>query len=62
MRRLISADVSKFVLGVPLHAFSLYGNNLTNKKYRAVYQGPMLGDFGIQAQPVTYGIRMGYKF
>jgi iron complex outermembrane receptor protein len=41
----------------------VFGTNLTNKKYLVTYTGTAgFGDYGTQAEPRTYGARVGYKF
>ncbi len=40
----------------------LFGKNLTNKKYRATYNGANFGDYSTMANPITYGVKAGYKF
>ena len=41
----------------------VFGKNLTNHRYRASYNGTALyGDYSVYAEPVTWGVRAGYKF
>jgi iron complex outermembrane receptor protein len=39
-----------------------FGNNLTDEEYRVTYSGGLFGDYGVLAEPMTYGMRAGYKF
>jgi iron complex outermembrane receptor protein len=39
-----------------------YGTNLTNKIYKASYNGTALGDFAVRADPREYGVRLAYKW
>lgn len=41
---------------------SLWGRNLTNKRYRAALTGAAMGDYGQLQWPRTYGIRLSYKY
>jgi iron complex outermembrane receptor protein len=41
---------------------TLFGNNLTNHTYRASYNGGPFGDFTVRADPITGGVRVGYRF
>lgn len=41
---------------------TVYGENLTNTKYRVVSSGGAFGDYDIFGEPITYGVRVGYKF
>jgi iron complex outermembrane receptor protein len=41
---------------------AIYGNNLTNEKYRISYNAGTNGDYSARAEPITYGMRLGYKF
>jgi outer membrane receptor protein involved in Fe transport len=41
---------------------TVYGNNLTNKTYRLSYSGQIFGDYSVKAEPVTYGVKVGYTF
>jgi iron complex outermembrane recepter protein len=40
----------------------LYGKNLTNKSYRLTYNGGANGDYSTKAPPISYGVKVGYKF
>jgi iron complex outermembrane receptor protein len=40
----------------------VFGKNLTNKSYRLTYNGGAFGDYSSKAQPITYGVKAGYKF
>ncbi|WP_197063546.1 TonB-dependent receptor [Novosphingobium malaysiense] len=45
------------------YSIGVWGKNLTNEKYLATYNGTSyFGDYYVRAAPVTYGIRLGYKF
>jgi iron complex outermembrane receptor protein len=41
---------------------TVFGNNLTNKTYRLTYNAGTFGDYSVKAEPITYGVRLGYKF
>jgi iron complex outermembrane receptor protein len=41
---------------------SIYGKNLTDKVYRYTYDGAFQGDWSVRAEPISYGVRVGYKF
>jgi iron complex outermembrane receptor protein len=41
---------------------TVFGNNLTNKKYRMTYSGGSFGDYSAQATPFTWGVKLGYSF
>jgi iron complex outermembrane receptor protein len=40
----------------------VYGKNLTNKSYRLTYNGLTFGDYSVKAPPISYGVKVGYKF
>ena len=40
----------------------VYGNNLTDVRYRQHYTGTANGTYAPLAEPRTYGARVGYKF
>ena len=40
----------------------VYGKNLTNKSYRLTYNGGAFGDYSSKAPPISYGVKVGYKF
>jgi iron complex outermembrane receptor protein len=42
--------------------FTIYGDNLANVTYRNTYNGAAFGDFSVRADPITGGVRVGYKF
>jgi iron complex outermembrane receptor protein len=41
---------------------SIWAKNLTNKVYRYTYDGAFQGDWSVKAQPISYGVKVGYKF
>ena len=41
---------------------TVYGDNLTNKKYLLTNGGQTLGDYATYSEPITYGVRLGYNF
>jgi iron complex outermembrane receptor protein len=41
---------------------SVYGNNVTDKKYRIVYNGTAFSDYEVLGEPATYGARIDYSF
>ncbi len=40
----------------------VYGKNLTNKSYRLTFNGGAFGDYSTKAPPISYGVKVGYKF
>jgi iron complex outermembrane receptor protein len=40
----------------------VYGNNLTDQRYKQHYTGTVAGTYYPMAEPLTYGARLGYKF
>lgn len=40
----------------------IWGNNLTDHKYRLHYTGTAFGTYSPMAEPLTYGVTVGYKF
>ncbi|MFI4982760.1 MAG: hypothetical protein ACHQIO_20610, partial [Nevskiales bacterium] len=40
----------------------VYGKNLTNKSYKLTYNGSSYGDYASKAPPISYGVKVGYKF
>jgi iron complex outermembrane receptor protein len=44
------------------YSVTLYGNNLTNKSYFATQGGGPFGDVGTRGDPITGGVRVGYRF
>ena len=49
------SDGERYWIGV-------YGKNLTNKSYRLTYNGGAFGDYSAKAPPISYGVKVGYKF
>jgi iron complex outermembrane receptor protein len=43
-------------------SIAVYGDNLTNAKYYLTHAGGSYGDWRVYGEPVTYGVRVGYKF
>jgi iron complex outermembrane receptor protein len=42
---------------------AVFGTNLTDEEYRVTYSGTSnFGDYGVVAEPINYGMRIGYKF
>jgi iron complex outermembrane receptor protein len=41
---------------------TVYGDNLTNQTYRLSYSGQIFGDYSVKSQPISYGVKLGYKF
>jgi iron complex outermembrane receptor protein len=41
---------------------TVYGNNLTDKRYRLTNNGGAFGDYSSWAEPRNYGVRLGYDF
>jgi iron complex outermembrane receptor protein len=41
---------------------TVFGRNLTDQKYLALYNGANFGDYGAIAPPISYGATIGYKF
>lgn len=49
----------------PGNHFSIaaFGTNLTDEEYRVTYSGTSnFGDYGAMAEPINYGVRVGYRF
>jgi iron complex outermembrane receptor protein len=44
------------------YSVSLWGRNLGNKSYRATYNGGPFGDYSVPADPLTYGVALGFRF
>jgi iron complex outermembrane receptor protein len=40
----------------------VYGKNLTNKSYKLTFNGNVFGDYATKAPPISYGVKVGYKF
>jgi iron complex outermembrane receptor protein len=40
----------------------VYGKNLTNARYKRAFNGNVFGDYATIGQPISYGIKVGYKF
>ncbi len=40
----------------------VYGDNITNTRYNFILSGGLFGDFSQGNEPVSYGVRVGYKF
>jgi iron complex outermembrane receptor protein len=44
-------------------SIAVFGTNLTDEEYRVTYSGTSnFGDYGAMAEPINYGMRVGYKF
>ncbi|WP_162527147.1 TonB-dependent receptor [Sphingomonas solaris] len=43
-------------------SFGVYSDNITNTKYKVVSSGGAFGSYRQYGEPVTYGVRAGYKF
>src|SRR6202007_195516 len=58
---LVDGDITWFA---PDHRYwiGVYGKNLTNKSYRANYNGGAFGDYSAKSPPITYGVKAGYQF
>ena len=41
---------------------TVFGENLTNTRYRVVASGGAFGDYDVYGEPITYGVRAGVKF
>lgn len=39
-----------------------YADNVTNTRYALIYSGSALGDYKQLADPVTYGVRVGFRY
>jgi iron complex outermembrane receptor protein len=44
------------------YSITVYGTNLTNHVYRMGYNGGASGDYSTQAEPRSYGVRVGASF
>ena len=44
------------------YTFGVYGDNITNTRYNFVLSGGLFGDYSQGNEPVTYGVRAGFKF
>ena len=44
------------------YTVGVYADNVTNTRYALVYSGSALGDYKQYADPVTYGVRLGFKY
>jgi iron complex outermembrane receptor protein len=40
----------------------VYVNNLTNTKYKITNSGGAFGDYAVWGEPVSYGVKFGYKY
>jgi iron complex outermembrane recepter protein len=40
----------------------VFGRNLTDKRYRATYNGSALGDYSGMSPPRSFGVRLGYQY
>jgi iron complex outermembrane receptor protein len=58
---LLSAQVSWTDLSDHF-SVTVFGDNLTNKRHFTTFAGGPFGDYSPIADPITYGIRVGYKF
>ncbi|HEX7853394.1 MAG TPA: TonB-dependent receptor [Sphingobium sp.] len=44
------------------YTIGAYADNVTNTRYALVYSGSGLGDYKQYMDPVTYGVRLGFKY
>ena len=44
------------------YTVTVWGTNLTNQEYRISYGGSSFGDHAVYAEPISYGVRLGYSF
>lgn len=44
------------------YTLGVYGDNITNTRYNFVLSGGAFGDYSQGNEPVTYGVRAGFKF
>lgn len=44
------------------YTVGVYADNVTNTRYALIYSGSALGDYKQYADPVTYGVRLGFKY
>jgi iron complex outermembrane receptor protein len=41
---------------------SVYGNNITDERYYLLRTGNFVGDYHVEAEPATWGVRLDYRF